>query len=94
MFQRSLHQIQLYRGLCPSSLKDREIQVSILGLPPYVVPTQNGKTGVDINLLGVLAQKLGFTYYFKEETAWQSVYPNGTVHGTIGSVSIERIVKV
>ena len=46
--------------------------------------------GIDVDLLNIIQDKLGFTYEFKFERVWADIAPNGTLYPSMYySVAVE-----
>jgi hypothetical protein len=75
------------------SLKDKHLTVSIAGLPPWVIYTDDplmkpvhGVTGVDVMITDSIAKQYGCTFEFKRERYIGTFVGNGSWEGTTGSV--------
>jgi hypothetical protein len=75
------------------SLKDKHLTVSIAGLPPWVIYTDDpqmkpvhGVTGVDVLITASIAKQYGCTFEFKRTSGIGHFVANGSWDGTTGSV--------
>ena len=60
------------------------IKVSVKGMTPYVIYGKNGElSGVDLDILQALSEKLQFDYEFIRENAWMTKNESGFVNGGI-----------
>lgn len=62
------------------------LKVSYRGLPPFIVEGPQVVQGVDMDIVQILSETLGFRFKVKLEKQWGVRLSNGTWIGTLGSV--------
>ena len=68
-------------------MKGMNAIVSVVGLPPLVVYRPTGIIGVDPEIMGTLADQLGFSFRWKHVRNWGTP-KNGTWSGLVGDVCL------
>ena len=64
------------------TLRGRNVTVSVIGLPPFVVKSDDGAiVGVDVAIVALLADKMGFNVRYRHEKGWKIMEENGTLSG-------------
>ncbi|TRY67511.1 hypothetical protein TCAL_05882, partial [Tigriopus californicus] len=87
MTTKIIHMKDLGRaGACPFHFLGQEIQISYRGLPPFILEGPHGVYGVDMDIVQILSETLGFHFKVQLEKQWGVLLPNGTWIGTLGSV--------
>ena len=76
-----------------SCLNGLSFNVFVIGTSPYIVYSENGISGSDIELLDIVAEKYGFIYSLRPERSWGGMDKEGIWKGTVGSVLVIFIVK-
>ena len=70
-----------------NTLKGKHLKVAFSGLPPFVYTNKDGSySGIDLNIIPILADKMGFSYTLEWGQFWGSQYPDGGWAGVVGYV--------
>ena len=71
-----------------------DVTVSVFGISPHVQYLSDGTvSGIDVSILKIIAEALGFGVRFKLEVAWGVADENGQWNGILGSVSAFRLLS-
>ena len=60
-----------------------------MGVPPYITfnPAKKEFGGIDVDFLKIIAQKFQLKLTWKPEKSWLEKLPNGSLAGSVASVS-------
>jgi hypothetical protein len=77
-----------------SPLLGKSVTVSVMGIPPYITFNPETKVlgGVDVELFKIIARKFLFRVTMRPEKTWFDKLDNGTLIGTVPSVSFKNIM--
>jgi hypothetical protein len=77
-----------------SPLLGKSVTVSVMGIPPYITFNPETKVlgGVDVELFKIIARKFFFRVTMRPEKTWFDKLDNGTLIGTVPSVSFQNIM--
>lgn len=64
---QTLTRFQKYGSLCCHPLRNQRLTVSYIGVPPFIVYS-DPITGVDVEVIKILAHRFGFNITWKPET--------------------------
>ena len=66
-----------------------------MGVPPYITfnPAKKEFGGIDVDFLKIIAQKFLLKLTWKPEKSWLEKLPNGSLAGSVASVS-KRLVML
>ena len=109
MFQKELHTKALKlvsfwnpeRGHSPefmpsklTQLSGQHINVSVIGLPPFIVYYPDRIGGMEVEVVRILSRKMGFTFQMKPEMLWGLKISGDNWDGIVGSVSFNASILV
>jgi hypothetical protein len=78
-----------------SPLLGKYVTVSVMGIPPYITfsPETKALGGVDVELFKIIARKFLLRVTLRPEKTWLDKLDNGTLIGTVASVSLPNFFK-
>lgn len=75
---------------CPLPLTGTTVNVSIHGLPPYIIQTNDGFTGLELDIFKIMAAKGQFEFRLIKESIWGNLNKTtGQFNGVIGKVKLK-----
>ena len=80
---------------CITTTQGLAFNVSAFGLPPYIIWNSESITGIDVDVLKILADKMQFSFTVIKEPNWgQRIDDTDQWSGVIGSVRNRHIVRI